>query len=279
MRRTTFLLFCFLVALLSGCANLTQNSGFEVRSKSISIRQEPWHGNVLTGDTRATYVIAVAFVPLTQPLPQEWMEEFVDPARTYLVQTPKGGYIKKILERAVFRAISYTSDGVALAMYDAVINPDKSGIFVLFPPEKADEIQKEQLVILPSDATWLMTTKDEIVSLTEGQSLSKLPQGFFEAHPSPINEVISMSRLQIAGKYFLEDLERQFPDHFLRNGMSYSGRPDARMILAKFTSLEGGLDRAISCGTLTLTPGLTTVGLVISAAETMYAATKRDCYH
>lgn len=267
----------FLVfVLLSGCANLETQSGFQVQPKAPIGRQEPWHNLALVGDVSKTEKIAVAYVPLPEPLPQGWKEEFVDANRVYAVDLPDGKKARKPLERVVFRALLYRNERF-VEMFDAVLNPQLTGFFVLFPPAGA-EYAGNNLIIVPSNALWLQTTRGEIVAMTAGQSFAELPQGFFEDHPSTLAQVVGMNRSDPAGKRLFADMERLFPKRLTVHGVQYSGRPDTKIVAATFTKVDNPVDRFISCGSLTVAPGMVTIGLAVSGIRNLYAISKDDCY-
>lgn len=268
-----------ILSILSGCASLSKDSGFEVQPKSaLKNRQEGWHNVTLQGDIRKTQALTVAFVHLQQPLSTRWRAELVDQGRTYTVKLPDGRQLKKPLERVVERALCYTEDGRLISMFDADLEPTVLGFYVLMPPDQKKELCPN-LVIVPSDASWLLTTRSVVVPLQEGQELTQLPSGFFREHPSPLplRHMALRSRQDEDGKKFLSYLERKYPFHFSVGGVPYSGRPDADIVLAEFTSLDTPLDKVISCGTLSVSPGLITVGLAVSMIRNGYVASQKDC--
>lgn len=270
----TFLLLAF--TLLSGCASLEKQAGFEVGPKAPIGRQEPWHNLVLVGDVSRTEAVAVAYVPLSTPLPQGWKEEFVDANRVYTIDLPDEKKARKPLERVVFRALLYQGERF-VEMFDAVLNPQLTGFFVLLP-SPGTQYAGRTLVIVPSDASWLQTTQGEIVALPPGQSFVEFPKGFFEGHPSALKQVVDMKRGDPAGKLLFADMERLFPKRLMVHGVRYSGRPDAKVVAAEFTKVDTPIDRLVSCGSLTLSPGLVTIGLAVSGIRNLYVMNKDDCY-
>lgn len=277
-KKMCMLLACVVLAL-TGCASLKQEAGFEVQPKTsvvaekVRVRQEPWHNVTLMGDIRQEKEIAIAVVNLPEPLPSLWQEELVDKGRTYAVKTSDGKQARKPLERVVFRAMAYTKDGQLVEMFDAVVTPAVNGLFILLPAERAEMLKAYQFVIVPSDATWLMTTQKEMVTLAEGQDLARLPVGFFAEHPSPLRQVIKTG----ATHPVFTDLARKFPNHFSVKGIPYSGRPDADIVLAQFTSLDTTLDKVVSCGSFTVAPGMAVAGVAVSIVRNVWVVSKRDC--
>lgn len=275
------LLVCASIAL-TGCASFKQEAGFEVEQKSgISVqtaglmhaRQEPWHNVAIIGDIRQSHEIAVAVVNMPNPLPDLWREELVDKARTYTVLLPDGRKVQKPLERVVFRAIAYTMDGNLVEVFDAVVTPSLKGVFVLLPADRDEALKSYQFAIISSDAAWLMTSQREMIPLEEGQDLMKLPVGFFKEHPSPLWQSVVIQQ----NHPVFEDILNKFSNHFKVNGIPYSGRPDAEIILSEFTSLETGLDKVVSCGSFTVSPGMVLVGAVVSVARNIWVANQKDC--
>ena len=274
--RLFLILFVF---ALTGCASLEKSgsAGFQVQAEKdiIHKRQEPWHNLTLVGDVRKAMTYQVVFVPLPNPLPLEWKQELVDKDRTYVVKMLDGTQIRKPLERVVFRAIVY-QDEQYIEMFDALLNPSVTGFFVLLPP--GGEYEGMNLAIVSSDATWLMTTRSEIVLLPEKQGLEKLPQGFFSEHHSRVTRVVRMNRGEQSGENFFADIEALFPRHISVGGFSYSGRPDTKIVAGKFTRVDSVTDRVISCGALTVQPDMMTVGVIVSLARNIYVAGKSDCF-
>lgn len=276
--RRVLLIPLFLLAILSGCAGLEQKAGFIVSPKEPIGRQEPWHTMTLKGDISKVQALSVAYVALPDPVPQYWSEEFVDTHRVYEVTlgTENGKQKKalKPLEKVVFRALRYTDGGEFIEMFDAVLNPSLSGFFVLFPHSEQDYVGSN-LVIVPLDASWLMTVRGEQVVLPVSKTL---PVGFFQQHPSRITQVVRMDRNDPNGQAFFSELEKLFaPGRFVINGVVYSGRPDTKIVASRFTKVDNIFDRLVSCGTVPLSPGMITISLVVAAVHNVRAAAKDDC--
>ena len=279
LRRIVLPLLIAASAALSGCANLGQSAGFEVQAQKdiVHKRQEPWHNLTIVGDISKVMAYRIAFIRFPQPLPKEWKEELVDRSRSYVIDLPEGKKARKPLERAVFRALAYRGEQF-VEMFDALITQKATGLFVLMP--SGGEYEGINLVIVPSDATWLMTTQGEKVPLAEEQGLEKLPQGFFTEHPSPLRQMIRMDRADKSSKDFFADLDRFFPpdSRFSVHGFKYSGRPDARIVLGEFTRVDQPLDRVVSCGSGAVSANAIPFFLVVSAARNVYVAGKSDCF-
>lgn len=276
MIRFTSVIFAIGLALLTGCASIKQESGFEVQSKSAQLlktRQEPWHSVAVMGDLRAVEEMAVAVVNLPEWLPTVWKEELVDKGRMYSVKLPDGRLLRKPLERVVLRAAAYTETGRFVELFDAVITAKARALLILLPANRAEELKRYQFAILPSDASWLMTTQKELVKLGENQDVNQLPPGFFEEHPSPLWQTMVIKR----GHPVFQDLLGTFRNHFTIRGVPYSGRPDTDIILSQFTSLETASDKIISCGSLAISPGMVTFGIALSVVRNISVATQKDC--
>lgn len=264
------------LALLTGCANIKQDTGFEVQSKTAQLlktRQEPWHSVAVMGDLRAVEEVAVAVVNLPEWLPTAWKEELVDKGRMYSVKLPDGRLLRKPLERVVLRAAAYTEDGHFVELFDAVITAKARALLILLPSNRAEELKRYQFAILPSDASWLMTTQKELVKLSENQDVNELPAEFFAEHPSPLRQTMVIKR----DHPVFRDLLGTFRNHFTIRGVPYSGRPDTDIILSQFTSLETASDKIISCGSLAISPGMVTFGIALSVARNISVATQKDC--
>jgi hypothetical protein len=276
LRRIVVPLLLAASVALTGCASLKQATGSNVQEQKdiVHKRQEPWHNLTLVGDVSKMMAYRVAYIAFPKPLPREWKEELVDPTRAYLVKRFDGTETKKILERVVFRALAYRGEEF-VEMFDAVLNPSATGLFVLLPP--GGEYDGINLVVVPSDAAWLMTTHGETVPLAEGQMLERLPEGFFEKHPSPLRQMTRMDRANKDGKKFFAELEGLFPRLYSAGGFDYSGRPDTK-IVSKFTRVDQPFDRLVSCGSFPVSTGMVSPLLVISAARNVYIMGKTDCF-
>lgn len=262
------------IALLSGCASLETESGYQVQAKSASaIRQEPWHNVTIMGDIRSVETLAVAPFNLPEPFPIRWEEELLDEGRVYMAKQIDGKMVPKPLVRVVERALLYDEEGRLLELFDAVFFPDQMRFYVLLPSERAQALKGHQMVIVSSDGTWLMTGRKKIVKLPVGQDLQQLPSGFFREHPSELRQTFILERPDP----ILADLEWRFSERFSVQGVAYSGQRDALTILSKWTSLNSVTDRVISCGTFTVAPGMMPVSVAISLARNVYVASRADC--
>ncbi len=276
MIRFTSVIFAIGLVLLTGCASVKKDTGFEVQSKTAQLlkaRQEPWHSVAVMGDLRVVEEVAVAVVNLPEWLPTVWKEELVDKSRTYTVKLPDGRLLRKPLERVVLRAAAYTEAGHFVELFDAVITAKARAFLILLPANRVEELKRYQFVILPSDASWLMTTQKEQVTLNADQDVNELPPGFFAEHPSPLRQTVVIKRAHPV----FRDLLETFSNHFTIRGVPYSGRPDTDIILSQFTSLETASDKIISCGSLAISPGMVTFGIALSVVRNISVTTQKDC--
>lgn len=261
------------VTLFGGCATLKEEGGYVVQSKSDSARQEPWHNVALIGDIRTVDTIAVAPYNLPEPLPLKWEQEFVDEGRSYAVTGIDGRQARKPLVRVVERALLYNADGKLLELFDAVFFPDQRRFLVLMSPEKAQASTGHHMVIVSSDGTWLMTGRKKMVDLPIGQDLRQLPPGFFRDNPSELRQVFVLKRPDP----ILMDLTWRFGEHFSVRDVTYSGTRDAYTVLGQFTSLSTALDKVVSCGSFTISPGMAPISMAVSLARDVYVVTQQDC--
>lgn len=277
MIRFTSVIPVIVLALLTGCASLKDNAGFDYQLKTAQAtetRSEPGDSVVLMGHLHLKQEIAVAVVNLPTPLPLLWKQELVDKGRTYTVKGTDGKMLEMPLARVVVRAIAYTQEGRFVELFDAVVTTRARSLMILLPADRAEELMQYQFALVPSDASWLMTTQTEMVTLNEGQGLKELPKGFFEEHPSPLRQVITISR---EDKVFQELLE-MFPERLKVYGVPYSGRPNATVVISQFSRVTGLLDRGISCGSAVATSGpLAPIAAAASVGTTIYAMGQKDC--
>jgi hypothetical protein len=276
MQKHWYAFLLLVLGILSGCASLEKQAGFDVEPKAPIGRQEPWHNLTLVGDVSKTMAVSVAYIGFPESMRQAWKEEFVDAHRVYTIDIPDGKKARKPLEKVVFRALLYRDERF-VEMFDAVLNPQVTGFFVLLPPSGEQYVGKN-LVIVSSDASWLMTAGGEKIDIVPDQSLQELPRGFFSGHPSALTQVIRMDRGDPAGGRWFAELESLFPKRLQVHGVEYSGRPDTKIVAALFTKVDNPIDRFVSCGSLTVAPGMVTIGLAVSAVRNLYVMGKSDCY-
>jgi hypothetical protein len=252
------------VALLSGCASISGKAGFQVQERENLGVQEPWHNLALRENIAEVKAVTVAYVPLPQLIPSRWRDEF---------KYTRNG---QLLQRWVFRALLYRGESFS-GIFDAVLNKQRTGFFVLLPNGNTGAYagNNNNLVILSSDAKWLMTTRGEIVELKEEQSFVEFSQGFFREHPSPLVQVVEMRKSDPVGKKFLADMEEMFPKRILAHGKMYSARSEAKYVSDNFTAEQFVLDRIVSCGSLSANMAIITP---IGAAITVGYATIRNTY-
>lgn len=284
MLRNLVVVFAVAVlAVLSGCASLPRDTAFEVQEKSTDVsRQEPWQNRAINRTALTTAGVAVQIVKLPEPAPKAWFEDVVDPARVY---TLSDGDVKtkKILVREVFRAVFYR-DETAVGFSDAVLNPSATHFTILVPIDKMEVFRGTQVVVVTSDGRHVLTTRGKTVELPKGQSLSRLPAGFFRDYPSPTGEFVPMLGWEKYGQAFLTELLDRFSLPFVIRGERYLGLPDVVEVLARFTGLNTAADKLLSCTSLKLGPedlagGAHTlpVKVVIYAGQAMYALSREDC--
>lgn len=257
-------------ALLSGCATMGRITGFSPQTRESFDVQEPWHNLVLRENVAEVKAVAVAYVPLPQPVPQRWQGEF---------RYTRTGML---LQRWVFRALVYRGESFT-GIFDAVLNKQRTGFFVLLPLDNnGSAYVGNNIVILSSNAKWLMTTSGKLVDLPAEQSLMELPSGFFREHPSVLTQVVEMHRSDPAGKKFLADLEEMFLQKLVFRVKKYSGRGNAQFVFNVLTSEKYVVDRLISCGSLTASLAwLNPIGLAVSGGtQAVYdarVAMKENC--
>lgn len=251
------MLSALLVAsLLGGCASM----GYKIADAQPAFEpQEPWQAVVLWRmDIRKEQSLAVVRVPLSEPLPTVWRWEMNDHRRTYLTANGE----ERVLSRSVWSAYVFDGDTKMVVRYNAVLNPARTGMFVLVPggKEDAQKLLTQNLLLFSADACFVQTTKQEIVPLvSNGNGKKKLPDGFFRNHPSPItpNMMYIMDGTTKTGMRFLEDLRRRFPK--LVSG-AHSARSDVADV-ATLTSEGNLIDRFISKGSAPIGASILAGGL------------------
>lgn len=252
MRLATWMISLALM-VLTGCASISRDSGFEVQTVRPMGRQEPWQNRTINRAPFSPEGVALIYVRLPQPLPSYWKQELVDTDRVY--ETSEAGRkVRRPLFREVFRAV--VDGNGATQTYDAVIDGDDRGIrgFMVFAPlTEADRLLGQSLLILSSDGRWGMTTLGVRVEFEKGFTSDQLGT----APPSRITQVIRLGPKRDEYAYqLLVRLVNAFPKPFWLRGRNeaYLGKADVVDVLAEFTSVEGVADKLLSCTSLKLGP-------------------------
>lgn len=267
---TIRLLFAMIVVMtLQGCATIAEKASFTPNTDTMSVRQEPWLANAIPGIIGEEFGYKVVPVMLPQPISNDWKRELVDPTRSYKVEVG-GGKQEKPLERVVFRGMEYDPDGKLVATHPAVVNESATALFVLMPYGR-ETTTEHHLYIASAMGRWLMTTTGVHITITEGESLMQLQDGLVKKFPSPLPAPVLIGRGDEYGARFMEDLEKRFPWQFAVAGKAYSGRPEVELRkIANFTREEDPFDCFVSRGSVKLSPGMTTVGLVVAIPINLY---------
>lgn len=279
MRLVTWILSLALT-VLTGCASLPRESGFEVRVVEPVGRQEPWQNRAINRAVFSSEGVALMYVRLPQPLPSYWRQELVDTARTY--ETSEAGRkVRRALIREVFRAV-VVRDG-ATQTYDAVVDHEGRGFLVFVPLTTADTLLGQSLLILSSDGKWGMTSLGERVEFPSGFDPRALPKDFFVQYRSPITQVIRLEPKKDEYAWrILNSLVQSFPQPFWLRGRdeAYLGKPDVLEVLGQFTSLEGMTDKLLTCTSLKAGPAtVAALPLVMTlyGIQAGAALAKEDC--
>lgn len=270
------LLLAVLVAIaLQGCATLSEKTGFVPNTDTLSARQEPWLANSIPGNIGEEFGYKVVPVMLPQPISNDWKRELVDPTRSYKVEVG-GGKQEKPLERVVFRGMEYDPDGKLVATHPAVVNESASALFVLMPYGRETSLVNH-LYVASAMGRWLMTMSGVHIAIGDGENLTQLRDGLVKKFPSPLPAPVLIGRGDEYGARFMEDLEKRFPWQFAVAGKAYSGRPEGELRkIANFTREEDPFDCFVSRGSVKLSPGMTTVGLVVAIPINLYRMRQCD---
>ncbi len=280
MRYTTLLLYVAFM-LLAGCTSLPRNSGFEVRQVEAEGPQDPWQHRAIRRDVFASEGVALVYVRLPQPLPNYWRQELVDTARVYETSEEAGRKVRRPLIREVFRAIVMGRG--ATQTYDAVVDRDGRGFLVFAPLTVADVLPGQSLLILSSDGKWGMTSLGQRVEFPPGFDPKGLPGDFFVQYPAPITQVIRLEpEKDEYARRILDGLAQSFPQRFWLRGKdeAYAGKPDVLDVLGAFTSLEGAIDKLLSCTSLKIGPSTAAAAPLVATLygiQAVRALTAEDC--
>lgn len=257
-----------ILVLLTGCASLRKDAGFEVETRKADSGgvEAPWHSIALRGDVSQVTGYTVAIIPLPVPLPEAWKNEIIDSARHYKV-----GNRTMMLRRSVWRTAFYGSAGIEV--FDAVLNPSETSLFVLLPLGRVDEWKNGSWLVWFSDGRTVMTMKSVVIPV-EG-SVVGLSGQFFATNPSPFPRYTTFLRADPDGRKFFESLERRFPARLqMSDGQRYSTESEV-VDVGALTKGDTAVDNLVTCGSATVVPSVTgvIVGVVLSLPHNLSVAT------
>ncbi len=259
MRRITSVIGIIMLALLVGCASLKKDAGFEIETSKADGGgvEVPWQSIALRGDVSAVLDFTVAMIDLPQPLPEVWEDEIMDSGRLY-----KQGKSLMTLQRSVWRTALYGPDGKVRQVFDAVLNTDKTTLFILLPLAREEEFKRGNWLVWFSDGTKVMTTRSAVVKI--GDDVGVLSNRFFYDHPSPLPQHVIMRRFTPEGRKFFESLERRFPVRLkMPTGEMYSAETAVEGVGA-LTKGDNAFDNLVTCGSAAAVPSVT--GMIVSVA-------------
>lgn len=252
-----------LALLLGGCASLKKDVGYEAEVTRVEQGEQggvqpPWRCISVRGDVKAVFSYTVAMIKLPKPLPEVWRSEIRDPSRTYKVGTSV-----RTVTCSVWRTTYHVDNRVEV--YDAIMNPDETELYVLLPPGRVAEYNRGYWLIWFNDGKTVMTTKGALVNVEN--SAFELSNQFFVANPSPFPQYSNFRRDHPAGRKFFGWLEARYPIPLPmgEDGEGFSTQPDIVHVGA-LTKGVNKLDRLVTCGSASAVPSVTfmVVGAVLS---------------
>ncbi|MBP9727930.1 MAG: hypothetical protein KBD27_00975 [Candidatus Moranbacteria bacterium] len=248
------ILFAIVLALLTGCASFKKDAGYYVETTKAEQGDQggvlpPWRCMSVRGDVSAVFSYTAAMIKLPQPLPEVWRSEVNDPSRSYKV-----GASVRAVTCSVWRTARY-SDG-QVEVFDAVMNPDGTELFVLLPPGRVTEYGRSNWLVWFSDGKTVMTTKGVVVGI-EGEAF-ELSNQFFVTHPSPFPQYSNLRRDNPEGRKFFAGLEGRYPIPLPlgNDGEVFSTQPDIVHVGA-LTKGVNKSDRLVTCGSASAGPSVT----------------------
>lgn len=237
------------VALLGGCASMRQGAGFDPAddarlalaqaSAPTEVKQDPAASQWLSsrpGQVDGYDVVEVKLVSI----PAELQEELVDARRVYsqavlksLTKREEGGIkieleckakqercsdfrsvktVRARLERLVFRAAVYGSDGKPEQLYDAVWRQASRKFLILFPVSLAKTHIGKPVYVWGANGGFLIGL-DGRSQNRPAMDILNLPPDFLAAHPSQLSggHILPVRRSDAAGKFLLETIAKEFP--------------------------------------------------------------------
>lgn len=248
----TVILVC--LALLTGCASFKKDAGYYVETTKAEQGDQggvlpPWRCMSVRGGVQMVYGYTAAMIKLPQPLPEVWRNEIRDPSRSYKVGTSV-----RTVTCSVWRTARYGNGQVEV--FDAVMNPDETELFVLLPPGRVTEYGRSNWLVWFGDGKTVMTTKGVVVRI-DGEA-PELSDQFFATHPSPFPEYSNLRRDNPEGRKFFAGLERRYPIPLPLgdDGGVFSTQPDIVHVGA-LTKGVNKSDRLVTCGSASAGPSVT----------------------
>ena len=262
MSVTRIIVWFVLSVLISGCASLKKDAGFEIETTRVEQGDQggvlpPWRCISVKGLVTEAFSYTVAMIEIPKSLSEVWKSEITGSGRSYKV-----GKSTAALECSVWRTAFYLDGKVEV--FDAVMNPDKTQLFGLLPPGKVAEFNRGQWLVWFNDGKTVMTTQGSVV-VTDG-NLIGLGNQFFSTNPSPLTRYANLRRLEPEGRRFFEQLEGRYPVPLpLGDGETFSTQQSVALV-GKLTKGETALDNLVTCGSASAVPSVTgtIVGVVFS---------------
>lgn len=248
MNRLVVWLFLVSAALLGGCASMRQSAGFDPAHDArmalaeadapTQIKQDPAASQWLVSNPAQVSGYDLVEVKLPK-VPALLQEEIRDARRVYpqavlrsLWKTGEGVRIEleckfqqerctdfrsvktvpARLERVVFRAAVYGSDGKPEQLYDAVWRKTTGKFLILFPTFLAKAHLGKPVYVLGANGGFVIGL-DGVLHERPERDIMRLPASFFAEYPSRLSGeyILPIRRSDEAGQYLLGILEREFP--------------------------------------------------------------------
>ena len=250
MNRLRLCLLLVSVALLGGCASMRQDAGFDpARDAQLALaqasvptttKQHPAASQWLASQPTEVGGYDIVEVKLDGVVPPVLQEELVDARRVYpqailrsLKRTDKGGVQIELecrfsqercidfrsvktsparLERLVFRAAVYGSDGKPEQLYDVIWRKSSRKFLILFPAFLAKTHIGKPVYVWGANGGFIIRLDGTLVDRS-ARDILNLPPDFFANHPSRLSEeqILPVRRTDAAGRFLLETIEKEFP--------------------------------------------------------------------
>lgn len=249
MNRLRIWLLLVSVALLGGCASMRQDAGFDpARDAQLALaqasaptttKQDPAASQWLASQPTEVSGYDIVEVKLGDVIPPVLQEELLDARRVYpqailrsLKRTDEGVQIEleckfsqerctdfrsvktspARLERLVFRAAVYGSDGKPEQLYDAVWRKSNRKFLILFPAFLAKTHLGKPVYVWGANGGFLIRLDGTLID-RPAKDILNLPPDFFATHPSRLSEgqILPVRRTDAAGQFLLETIVKTFP--------------------------------------------------------------------
>ncbi len=232
------------VAGLSGCANVSQKTGFSLQQTNPTGKEQPYLAVASTAiDCKEIKTLFVIMVPL-DPSDDEWIGELG------VVVSDEKKLVQNIYRRDAWRGWVKINGNINKTPYPALIDDVARYLWILVPNVTKGDLSGAQATILSGASTRAMVPSGKILNLPKGkQEDSQLVEDLFKKNSAKVgnNQVVDFSPGTKMGDIFIADISRRFPVLLRIGGQKLMATKDV-VETASMTAQDSMVDKVISRG-------------------------------